>query len=247
LRSEQFDLVYQPTFDLASGQIAGAEALIRWRHPKRGLVAPAEFIPWAEDAELIAPITSWVIARAARDLASIAPLPRNFRCYVNVSAAQLADPALVEDLRSALDRTPQLAAHLGIEVTESAAIADIEGAVRTLEQLRALGLRIALDDFGTGYAMLSYLKSLPIDVVKVDRSFVAGLPFDPVDAALFETLLSIATRLGITTLAEGIERANQAAWILARGCTLGQGWYFAVPGSIRQLAAMLGTQARAVS
>lgn len=239
LEENQFNLMYQPTFDLASRRIVGAEALIRWTHPQRGIVQPAEFIPWAEQAGLIASITRWVIERATSDLASISPLPPNFRCYVNVSASQLNDPMLLENLRTAFARRPGLASHFGIEVTESAAMANVEQSAHSLEQIRELGLRIALDDFGTGYSTLSCLKCLPLDVVKVDRSFVQGVPLDATDAALFESLLVIAKQLGLQTLAEGIEHGAQVAWVLARGCSFGQGMHLAAPGTLEQLAASL--------
>jgi EAL domain-containing protein (putative c-di-GMP-specific phosphodiesterase class I) len=158
---------------------------------------------------------------------------------VNVSASQLNDPMLLEDLRAALARRPGLASHLGIELTESAAMANVEQSARTLEQIRALGLRIALDDFGTGYSTLSCLKRLPLDVVKVDRSFIEGVPFDSTDGALFKSLLAIAKQLGFRTLAEGIEHSAQATWVLAHGCSYGQGMHLAAPGPLEQLAASL--------
>lgn len=235
IEHDQLELAYQPTFDLASRRATGAEALVRWRHPQRGLLLPAEFVPFAERDELIGALGRWVMVRAIRDLATLAETPRGFCCYINVSPWQLREVDFLEQLRAELDMHPNVAGRLGIEITESGAMEHPEHAIAILQALRELGLRIALDDFGTGYSSLAQLKRLPINVVKLDQSFVCGLPDDPHDTALCETMLSIADRFGFATLAEGIENPAQAAWLRAHGCIYGQGFTFAKPATFAEL------------
>lgn len=229
---DQFELAYQPTFDLASGSITGAEALIRWRHPLQGLLLPAHFVPMAErDDETIGALGRWVLARAVRDLATLENMPPGFCCYVNVSPRQLRHAEFFGALQTELSEFPGVATCLGIEITESGAMERIEHSIEILHALRDLGLRVALDDFGTGYSSLSHLKRLPLNVVKIDQSFVGGLPSDPHDVVLCEAMISIADHFGFSTLAEGIETGAQAAWLRDHGCRYGQGFYYGHPAA----------------
>jgi len=227
---DQLVLLYQPTFDLATRKIVGAEALVRWDHPERGRLLPDTFIPLAERTGLIEPLSRWVLDRVVRDLAT-AVLPREFRVYFNLAAQMLDNVRFISDLRDTLELNPDLVRYLGIEITESAAMENIERSMHTIDLFRSSGLQVAIDDFGTGYSSLSYLKRLTVDLIKIDRSFVAALPSDERDAALTEMLLRITQRFGFITLAEGIENEAQAAWLLSHGCRLGQGFLLAPPDS----------------
>lgn len=229
IADNQLALVYQPTFDLATRTVRGAEALVRWDHPVRGRISPLEFIPIAERNGLIGPLTRCVLARVARDLASQPNLPPDFRIYINLSAQLLDDVPFVMHLQELLAADPDFADRLGIEITETAAMENVERSINTIDIVRAWGVKVAIDDFGTGFSSLSYLKRLTVDVIKIDRSFVMGLPFDDRDCALAETLLSISDRFGFETLAEGIETEAQAAWLFAHGCGFGQGFLIAKP------------------
>jgi diguanylate cyclase (GGDEF)-like protein len=231
IAKDQLALVYQPTFDLATRAFTGAEALVRWDHPSRGRLSPVEFIDFADRNGLMGPLSGWVLDRVVRDVSrSEGALPNGFRIYFNLAARMLDDVPFISKLNELLRASPGLAGHLGVEVTESAAMENVERSMYTIELFRRWGLTVAIDDFGTGYSSLSYLKQLTVDVLKVDRSFVMGLPDDERDAALAEMLLRISDRFGFTTLAEGIETEAQAAWLLEHGCRLGQGYLIARPG-----------------
>ncbi len=234
--ADQFVLAYQPTFDLATGSVRGAEALVRWNHPLQGMLLPGQFVPMAEkDNEAIGALGRWVMARAVRDLATLDDVPPGFCCYINVSPLQLRETSFFAALRAEIVAAPHVATCLGVEVTESAAMENIEQCIANLQALRELGLRVALDDFGTGYSSLAQLKRMPLNVVKIDQSFVRGLPIDPHDAVLCEAMISIADRFGFATLAEGIETPEQAAWLRDHGCRYGQGYHFGRPASFADL------------
>jgi diguanylate cyclase (GGDEF)-like protein/PAS domain S-box-containing protein len=232
LTEQEFRVVYQPEIDLRTGHVTGVEALVRWHHPERGLVPPAEFIPLAEQTGLIAGIGAWVLDtalaqavhwRSARwDGSSLA-------VWVNLSARQLGDPGLVELVADTLRRHEVEPAQLGLEITESALLEDAEGAVTALSSLRALGVRLAVDDFGTGYSSLSYLKRLPVDAVKIDRSFVDGLAVDGDDSAIVAAVAGMARALRLTTIAEGVENLDQLHALRRLGCDLAQGYFFTTP------------------
>jgi len=240
IERDQFTVLYQPTYDLANNSIYGAEALVRWDHPVRGRIEPADFIPFAERAGLIEDISKIVLSHVITDLAHRdVRLPPTFRCYVNLSPMQLNDANFLSDLRESISRFPELVAHLGLEITESAAMQHVERSVHVLKALRRLGFLVALDDFGTEYSSLAHLKRLPIDIIKIDRSFVRGLPEDEQDAALCATLLSISQQFGAVTLAEGVETTEQAAWLRSRDCRVAQGFLFARPMPIESLRARL--------
>jgi diguanylate cyclase (GGDEF)-like protein len=232
LTEHEFRVVYQPEIDLRTGHVTGVEALVRWHHPERGLVPPGEFIPLAEQTGLIAGIGAWVLdvalsqaatwAGARYDGASVA-------VWVNLSARQLGDPGLVELVADALKRHRVEPSQLGLEITESALLEDAEGAVTALSSLRELGVRLAVDDFGTGYSSLSYLKRLPVDAVKIDRSFVDGLAVDGDDSAIVAAVAGMARALRLTTIAEGVENLDQLHALRRLGCDLAQGYFFTTP------------------
>jgi diguanylate cyclase (GGDEF)-like protein len=241
IAGDQLALVYQPTVDLATRRIVGAEALVRWDHPQRGRLLPAEFIGLAERNELITPLSRWVLARLMRDLANATHLPKGFRIYFNLSAQTLSNIPFVAEFSDTLRNAPDLVPHLGVELTETAAMENVESSMHTIDLFRRWGLFVAIDDFGTGYSSLSYLKQLTVDVIKIDRSFITGLPQDERDAAIADLLLRITDRFGFTTLAEGIETEAQAAWLLAHGCRVGQGYLFAKPCPYPELLQLLAS------
>jgi diguanylate cyclase (GGDEF)-like protein len=241
---DQLALTYQPTFDLATREIIGAEALVRWDHPERGRLSPAEFVPLAERSRLIGPLSRWVLRRLIRDLSSWRGLPAQFRCYMNLAPQQLGDVEFIAEMEDMLGAVSELRRHIGIEITETAVMHNVEQSMQTIDLFRDWGLRVAIDDFGTGYSSLSYLKRLPIDMIKIDRSFVSGLPGDEKDTALVDMLLKMSEGFGLTTLAEGIETEAQAAWLLAHGCRYGQGYLVDQPLAFDHLIERVATTAR---
>ena len=242
IAADQLALVYQPTFDLATRTIVGAEALVRWDHPTRGRLPPSEFIPFAERSGLMSPLSRWVFERVVRDIQS-ADLPADFICYFNIAPQLLSDFSFIETIRQTLRANPGLSTKLGMELTETAAMQNVERSMHTLTLFRSWGLRVAIDDFGTGYSSLSYLKRLSVDLIKIDKSFVDGLPGDEKDAALCEMLLRMAERFGLATLAEGIETEQQAGWLLSHGCRSGQGFLVSRPIEFFDLLIALHDQA----
>ncbi len=242
IAGNQLALMYQPTFELATRKIIGAEALVRWDHPMRGRLPPSEFIPFAERSGLMGPLSRWVFERLVRDVLSRV-LPPDFICYFNIAPQLLSDFAFIETIRERLRANPGLSAKLGMELTETAAMQNVERSMHTLTLFRSWGLRVAIDDFGTGYSSLSYLKRLTVDLIKIDKSFVDGLPDDDRDAALCELLLRMTERFGLETLAEGIETERQADWLLRHGCKSGQGFLVSRPIEFSDLLASLHDQA----
>ena len=232
LTENEFRVVYQPEIDLRSGHVTGVEALVRWHHPERGLVPPGEFIPLAEQTGLIAGIGAWVLDTAlaqASEWAGARHDGSSLAVWVNLSARQLGDPGLVELVAESLSRHRVDAAQLGLEITETALLEDAEGAVTALSSLRELGVRLAVDDFGTGYSSLSYPKRLPVDAVKIDRSFVDGLAVDGDDSAIVAAVAGMARALRLTTIAEGVENLDQLHALRRLGCDLAQGYFFTTP------------------
>ena len=234
----QFMLVYQPIVELATGEIVGSEALLRWNHPSRGVVGPTEFVPVLESTGLITQVGNWVIDEACRQTAAWATVAPSLRwTAVNVSAAQLGGGAIVGFVRDAIARHGLDASRLTIEITESLALDASRDTGALLGRIRDLGVRIAVDDFGTGYSSLSYLRRLPIDKIKIDRSFVEGVGTDGEATAVARVIVELARSLRMTTVAEGIEQRNQADVLTELGCDMGQGYLFARPLQ----AAALGT------
>ena len=231
LKRDELVVYYQPEVDLNTGRIAGVEALIRWNHPIEGLVEPSRFIPTAEDSGLIDPIGLWVLERASMDVSSwISKFGlRDFGLSVNYSAYQFRGDNLLMEMSSALRRAGLPPSALRVEITESVLIEDEPEIVRRLEQIRRLGAHLAIDDFGTGRASISYLRSLPVDFLKVDRSFVSGASAQSGELSLTRSIASLAREAGLQVVVEGIETAKQLQRVKEIGCHRGQGYYFSRP------------------
>jgi EAL domain-containing protein (putative c-di-GMP-specific phosphodiesterase class I) len=223
LEKQQFELHYQPQVDIENGRIVGFEALIRWRHATRGLVPPLEFIPLAEQTGLIVGLGEWVLRRACLDAKN---WPDSVRVAVNVSAAQFRKHDLQQRVAQILRETGLPPNRLELEITESLLLRDVEKNLATLQQLKALGIRISMDDFGTGYSSLSNLRSFPFDKIKIDRSFVKDLEENADSAAIVCAVMGLGQALGITTCAEGVETEQQLRRLRSEGCTEVQGYYF---------------------
>lgn len=239
LERDEFFLAYHPQFDLASGRIRSLEALIRWKHPQRGLVPPLEFIPLAEENGLIVPIGAWVLRTACRDALCWQAAGQPLRVAVNLSAVQFRNPELVGEIAAILRETGLPAEYLELEVTEGALMEDSEATLQTLNALRGMGLQLSLDDFGTGYSSLSYLKRLPLNNLKVDQSFVRGLPADEESLAIVRAIVSLAKNLGFTVTAEGIETREQAMLLAGMACEMLQGYYFSRPVPATEIDGLL--------
>ena len=230
---------FQPVVDLATGTIIGAEALVRWNRDGQ-LVPPMEFIGVAEETGLIVPLGRQVLRQACNVLAEWRHAGRDtLSMSVNLSMRELESPTLVEDLQAELERAGVAPSRLVVELTESALMRDVASMTLRLRALRSLGVRVAIDDFGTGYSSLARLRSLPIDILKIDRSFVDGLDRDPMSRALAATVLQLADALGFDVVAEGVEREDQRAVLLELGCRVGQGFLFARPLPQHEMTALL--------
>jgi EAL domain-containing protein (putative c-di-GMP-specific phosphodiesterase class I) len=246
LERREFEVYYQPTVALATGWISGMEALVRWNSPTRGFVPPGLFISVAEDTGLIVPLGAWVLEEACRQTVAWkrefgSDAPRTMS--VNLSARQLCDDGLVDCVRSILARTGARPEHIVLEITESAVMADAEAMIARLHELKALGVRLAIDDFGTGYSSMSYLCSFPIDILKIDRSFVTGVRTEPQKMGIVRTIVELGHILELQTVAEGIELVEELEELRNLECDLGQGYWFARPLSVAQTAQMLTEQA----
>jgi EAL domain-containing protein (putative c-di-GMP-specific phosphodiesterase class I) len=228
--SDQFFLVYQPTFDLVSSSITGVEALIRWQHPTRGVVQPDEFIALAEETSMIVPIGRWVLIEACRQAAEWHRRGQPLNVSVNISGRQLdKDVDLVGDVEAALSSSGLEPGLLTLEITETMIMRDAHVSTLHLYALKALGVRIAIDDFGTGYSSLAYLRQFPVDALKIDRSFIRAIADNEESSALIRAMIQIGKALGIETLAEGIEEDNQLHRLIRDECDSGQGYLFARP------------------
>ena len=240
LRRDELQLHYQPQINLKSGEICGMEVLLRWTHPQRGNIPPAEFIPIAEKTGLIVAIGEWVLRTACQQsiawqLAGLPALP----IAVNLSGRQFAQYNLTQIITHILAQTG-LAPHLlELEITESTLIQDIQASIATLRELNNLGIRISIDDFGTGYSSLSYLKSFPINTIKIDQSFVRDIHTDPNNAAIVSAIIAMAKSLGMKTIAEGVETSEQLTFLRSRQCDLMQGYYFSRPVPAEVITQML--------
>ncbi len=230
IENREFVLYYQPIIGSRSGRVLGAEALIRWNHPTSGLVAPDAFVPIAEANGLIIPIGAWVLQSAcAQAQAWRTSLWPDFRISVNMSARQLRQTTLLSTVERALSDSGLDPGALELELTESAVMSDIEPAIQTMNALRSSGSRIAIDDFGTGYSSLAYLKNFPVNLVKIDRAFVTGLPANRGDCAIVSAVTNLAHDLGFDVTAEGIETEAQADFLSAAGCDNFQGFLYSRP------------------
>jgi len=243
LDADQLEVYFQPVVAAGTGECVGAEALVRWNHPERGLLLPGEFIGLAEETELILPIGRFVLeqacwrARSWRDQFGIA-----LSMSVNLSPRQFMQPRLVEEVQSILESTGVDPNQIVLEITESLAMSDVEWVAAVLLELKRLGVRVAIDDFGTGYSSLGYLKRFPVDVVKIDRSFVEGIETSPVDKAIVGAVIGLADAVGMTTVAEGVETQQQLDQLLALGCATVQGFYFARPMPAAAIESLLWAQ-----
>jgi diguanylate cyclase (GGDEF)-like protein len=232
IQQGQLHLCYQPEIHLGSGRIIGLEALARWRHPTRGMVPPDQFIPLAEETGSIVSIGRWVLREACRQVKAWQqrwPTTPPRTIAVNLSARQLQHPGIVDEVRAALAAADLDPHSLVLEITETAIMEQLDAAITILTELRRLGVRLALDDFGTGYSSLSYLQRLPVDILKIDRTFVSGVAGSAEDSALARAIVTLGQTLGLETVAEGVETAEQLAALRELGCQLGQGYYFAKP------------------
>ncbi|MGH9223455.1 MAG: EAL domain-containing protein [Acidimicrobiales bacterium] len=242
VQCDEMEAFYQPVVALRTGDVVGFEAVLRWRHPVRGLLSPAEFIEVAEESGLIVPIGAWTIRQACREgrrLQRAHPQRAPFGMSVNVSTRQLQHPGLLQEVEIALAESEFDPRLLTLEITESATVEDTEAAIFKLQQLKALGLRVAIDDFGTGYSSLSYLRRFPVDQLKIDRSFVAGLGKDDQDTAIVTSVISLAHALGLEAVAEGVETLEQLEHLTALGCDLAQGFNWRRPESYDNVNAWL--------
>jgi diguanylate cyclase (GGDEF)-like protein len=237
LALQQFEAHYQPQVNVKTGLVSGAEALIRWRHPTRGLVGPGEFISIAEELGLIVPIGEWIIHRACHDAAR---WPEGMRVAVNLSAVQFRNGRLAEIVISALAAAGLSPARLELEITESVLLDETDFTLGTLHRLRGLGVRVSLDDFGTGYSSLSYLRSFPFDKIKIDRSFVREVTTSANGAAFVHAIASLGASLGMETTAEGVETPEQFELVRREGCTEVQGFYFGAPRPASELTELFG-------
>ena len=227
--SGDFELYYQPQMDLAKGRVVGYEALIRWRHPERGMIAPMEFIPIAEETGMIVPIGKWVLRQACEDARHF---PEDCFIAVNISPVQFTAKGfvgMVSDIMEATGITPQ---RLELEITETAMMQDRERAARILKELAGLGVSVAVDDFGTGYSNLSYLIDFPFQKLKIDKSFVDRLERDENSGAVVSTIVGLSRALGVHTIAEGVETENQATLLRAAGCEVVQGYFYGRPAPL---------------
>lgn len=230
LEKGELKLYYQPQVDIASRRIVGFEALMRWTHPELGFVSPGEFIPIAEESDVIVPIGSWALGEACRQTkewmdAGLGPL----RMAVNLSARQFVTDGLVDVVANALRDSGLPPAHLELEITESTAMQGVERTLAMLNQLKGLGLALAMDDFGTGYSSLSYLKRFPLDALKVDQSFVRNITTDTGDAAITRAIVAMAHSFGMIVIAEGVETKDHLDFLAGLGCEDAQGYYFSKP------------------
>ena len=237
LERDEFVVYYQPQADLATGQVTGAEALIRWRHPQRGLVPPDEFVPLLEETGLINEVGLWVLRRACLDMKTYAQAHGVCpRVSVNLSARQFASGELVQQASQVLEETGFAPERLELEITEQILISDLQASKAILGALHDMGVSVAIDDFGTGYCSLAYLKRLPLHVLKIDRTFVAGLPADHNDLAIVEAIILLAHKLDLQVVAEGVETLEQLATLRSLGCDTVQGYYLSKPVPLQALA-----------
>ncbi len=237
-------LFFQPIVRLEDARCIGAEALVRWQHPERGLVAPAEFVPLAEETGLVLPLGAWVLEHAAAQAARWQLEHKDFAVSINLSARQLAAADLAEQVADVIHRNGVAPSNLCFEITESVLMDDAEAVIRVIQQLRALGVSFAIDDFGTGYSSLGYLKRFAVDTVKIDRAFVDGLGEDPGDRAIVSAVIGLAHALGLRVVAEGVETEIQLAELVELGCDEAQGYFFAPPQPAQDLRALVSATRR---
>ena len=245
LDEQQFVLHYQPQINVATGRIEGVEALLRWNEPQKGLALPARFLPVLESSGMIVAVGDWVLRQAAEDCrrwseAGLGPL----RIAVNVSAQQIRRRLFVDHCLTAAALCTRRGCGLDLEITETGLLHDVEGASRKLRELRSAGMRIAIDDFGTGYSSLGLLSKLPVDLLKIDRSFISGLPADPASVTLVSSIIGLAAAFNLITVAEGVETAAQLALLRELKCQHSQGFLHSRPVPTAVLEQQLEQQRR---
>jgi EAL domain-containing protein (putative c-di-GMP-specific phosphodiesterase class I) len=240
LDRDEFVLHFQPIVHAGRGETVAAEALIRWKHPQRGLVYPADFIPVAEGSSVIVPLGRWVLRAACQEAVRWhSDGFRDMRVAVNVSLKQLTERRFASYVSHVLEETGLPSTALEIEITESTAAADVQMTASLLHALREMGVRITIDDFGTGYSSLSYLKKFPVSAIKIDRSFLRDVPGDASDSSVVKAMLTIARSSGLDVIAEGVETLEQVEFLRKQGCELMQGFYFSKPVPVEALNATL--------
>lgn len=247
INREQFSLVFQPKISLFDYSVTGVETLIRWQHPDKGMITPDRFIPVAEETGQIIEIGSWVLEQSCRQISSLIRsnvLPNTAKVAVNLSARQFTDPSLLARINSVIEIS-QIPPHcLELEITESTLMEDVESAIQIMQEIKKIGVSIAIDDFGTGYSSLAYIKRFPIDVLKVDRSFVMDIPDDKNDMAITAAVIAMAHKLSMTVVAEGVETQEQLHFLRQNNCDEGQGYLFSRPLSLGQLHQFLNENER---
>lgn len=239
IENDQLELFYQTQHEIIDNRVSGVEALVRWPHPEEGLIFPEEFIPLAEECGLIFALGEWIINRACRDGKFLNQRAGSLTIAINLSAKQFEDPALLDKLVSSCQAHGLARDKVELEITESLLIDDMEGSVKTLEAMRKKGFRIALDDFGTGYSSLFYLKNLPVNSIKIDKSFTAGLPSETKDSAIVNTTILLAHTLNLSVVAEGIETEDQLAYLQLVQCDTVQGYLLGKPQPLESLVEFL--------
>jgi EAL domain-containing protein (putative c-di-GMP-specific phosphodiesterase class I) len=233
LERSEFLLYYQPQIDLSSGEVVGAEALLRWNRAGVGIVGPGEFIPVAEETGMIVPIGEWILWSACSQANLWQESENAVRVSVNLSARQFREPGFVRTIANVLEETRLDPALLELELTESVLMEDVDGAIAKAQDLRAMGVLLSIDDFGTGYSSMTYLKRFPINEIKIDRSFVGEIPANADDAAITTAIVAMARGLNVEVVAEGVETQEQLDFLTALGCHRAQGYYIgrAVPAA----------------
>jgi diguanylate cyclase (GGDEF)-like protein len=238
IKRNQFILMYQPKICIADNTITGVETLVRWRHPEKGLIPPDSFIPIAEETGQIIKIGAWVLEHSCHEMGALIReglMPKNSKVAVNLSAKQFSDPHLLQTVLDILIQSKIDPLNLELEITESIIMDDVEAAISIMEAIKSKGINLAIDDFGTGYSSLAYLKRFPIDVLKVDRSFVSDIPEDKTDMAITSAVIAMAHKLGMKVVAEGIETQEQLDFLKENNCDDGQGYLLSRPLTLPQL------------
>jgi EAL domain-containing protein (putative c-di-GMP-specific phosphodiesterase class I) len=244
LDNDEFVLHYQPIVAMETGRLVGLEALVRWEHPQRGLMAPDSFIPLAEETGLVVPLGLWVLEDACRQMAEWSVLHPQVTVSVNVSQRQLRRPDFERDVDRVLRQSGVEPGRVNLEITESAVMTDVESTIQRLQGLKSLGVRIAVDDFGTGYSSFSWLRQLPVDVLKIDKEFVGELGHREQSGFLVATIIDLAHNLGLRTVAEGIERTAQLDRLRDLHCDLGQGFHLGRPMTAGAVVDLLAAEGR---
>ena len=240
LKEGEFLLHYQPQVNVVSGKITGVEALIRWEHPVMGLISPAHFIPVAESSGLIVPIGKWVLETACHQLQQWNAQGYTSLCVaVNLSGRQFSQEGLLDTIKEAIKKSGINSANLELEITESMMMENTDETISILNDIRSLGIQLSIDDFGTGYSSMAYLKRFPINTLKIDQSFIRGLPDDTGDGAIVKATIAIAHALNLTVIAEGVETESQLAFLKPLHCEEVQGYYFSRPLTAIKISELL--------